>query len=491
MIINNKGTMPVWVAILGTLAVLGTITGTQRIMQGFLVSQSDHAIKTKYDSAIDWAINLGAYLVTNNLVLCRSIVWSTTDNNRCKWNTKAPTPNTPADFSLSNQTISNGKLSYDLSTPDDVDFNLSEKIKITFNLAHWDLGGTGELKKIIGDIPGGFCRNSSTKVINKTCKTCASNADCGSGVTCDTDLGACSCCSSGETFEAISSVDKDYNVVLVEVVAGAGTSNQTSDYVGVRRPMSRLILSFEKDLRCALKCDVGSVASSSASCRSALKAGQAKVKVKVFNQGPGVLYNLHLLREARMRRKLETCTTDSDCRSGSSLQECDAGVCVGRTIFRLRRTIQNLGPPSCTTNTDCHDHYSSGSVTCTNNKCVTIGAILPGEFFYFTDHINCENSNGSHNGFPKWDIKTIREKLIEINNDTASTTAIVDALSQNVNVYSEKIMKLEYKVDLTTKDTFGTGNTAKIVPARIFHHGNTVNLPDGIATTFMMYEPPN
>ena len=68
----------------------------------------------------------------------------------------------------------------------------------------------------------------------------------------------------------------------MEVVAGAGTSNQTSSYVGVRRPLSRLMLSFEKDPKCALKCDVGSVASgfvasgsvapSSASCRSALKA---------------------------------------------------------------------------------------------------------------------------------------------------------------------------------------------------------------------------
>ena len=63
--------MPIWLAILGTLVVLGTITGTQRIMQGFIVSQSDHAIKTQYDAAANWAINLGAYLVTNNLVLCR------------------------------------------------------------------------------------------------------------------------------------------------------------------------------------------------------------------------------------------------------------------------------------------------------------------------------------------------------------------------------------------------------------------------------------
>ena len=512
--------MPIWVAVLGTLVVLGTITGTQKIMQGFMVSQSDHVIKVKYDSATDWAVNLGAYLVTNNLILCRNKEWNTTDHNTCKWNSKAPTPNAPADFELSNEPFSNGKLSYKLSTPDDVDFNLSEDIKITFRLMAWDpTTGTGELKKIIGDIPAGLCRNIATKAVEKTCVASSPATSCMSDTDCSTPLDKCvsdfcSCCDDAtQTFEAISNVDGDYDVVLVEVIAGEGTSNQTNNYVGVRRPLSRLMLSFEEDPKCTLKCDVGSVASlsaigsGSASCRSILKTDDTKVKVKVFNQGPGVLYDLSLLREARMRSKLETCTANANCRSGG-FQECDkpagapTGVCVGRKVVNLTDIVQNqddgelptYSPPTCTVDVDCKPYYSDGTATtatCSSGACVTIGAILPGEFFFFEDNdILCENDDSSapeYLFFPKWDIQTIREKLIDINN----TGTLADTLSKNVNVYSEKFMELEYKLDLTTEETTGSGDKAVVEPRRIFHHGNTINLLDSLTTAFMVYEPPN
>lgn len=546
IISNNKGTMPIWVAILGSLVVLGTITGTQRIMQGFMASKSDHVIKMKYDSAIDWAINLGAYLVTNNYILCRKTAWSSS-NNKCRWNGSAPAPNTHADYSLSNEAVSNGKLSYELSTPDDVDFNLSENIKIKFDLVAWDHSG-GELKKVIGDIPGGLCRHKTNKKITKTCHTqtaCTQDSDCTSSPN-KCVSGVCSCCTAAnETFEAISSVDDDYDVVLVEVVAGEGTSNQTKNYVGVRRPLSRLILSFVEDPKCVLKCDVGSVASapalstsSSASCRSSLQSDPVTVEVRVFNQGPGALYDLSLLREARMRHKLESCTADADCRTGGGSQKCENSVCVGRKVINLTSDVQTVTGNICTSNSDCtapqtcdsvrsvcvhacaaHTDCATAAVTvcqsgvcaasCWNNSQCTVpgetcdtvrsiclpdpvpsgnvAAVLPGESFVFEDTIQCENSGGSDSSFPEWNIQTVRETLIDINN---TGTALDDQLSQNVNVYSEKIMELEYKLDLITTET-GSTSTANIEPKRIFHHGNTIGLLDSISTAFMVYEPPN
>ncbi len=467
--------MPLWISALGALALMGIITGTQQIMQGFVASKADHHLKVKYDSATKWAINLSAYLITNNLILCRKTDWDTTNNNKCKWNLSAPLPyNTPADFQLSNETFSGGKLSYDLSTPDEVDFNLTEDIKVVFDLVDWD--ASGELKKVIGDIPGGVCRNNTTKAVEKTCTASSSITACTADTDCTTDpnlnkcvSGFCSCCDASiQNFEAISNVDQDYDVVLVEVIAGENTANQMKDYVGIRRPLSRLILNFEESPKCALKCDVGSVASLSASCRSALKTDSATVEVKVFNQGPGALYDLSLLREARMKNKLQSCSdhvNHTDCRTGGGFQNCENNVCVGRKVVGLTDNIQNQVPS---------------------------GVILPGESFTFEDTIICENSSGSGDPgtyFPKWDIQIIRETLIAINNATIPST---DTLSQNVNVYSEKFMELEYRLDLTTPETdTAPADTANIEPKRIFHHGNTIGLPDSISTAFMVYEPPN
>ena len=547
MINNNKGSMPLWISALGALALMGIITGTQQIMQGFVASKADHHLKVKYDSATKWAINLSAYLITNNLILCRKTDWDTTNNNKCKWNLSAPLPyNTPADFQLSNETFSGGKLSYDLSTPDEVDFNLTEDIKVVFDLVDWD--ASGELKKVIGDIPGGVCRNNTTKAVEKTCTASSSITACIADTDCTTDpnlnkcvSGFCSCCDASiQNFEAISNVDQDYDVVLVEIIAGENTANQVKDYVGIRRPLSRLILSFEESPKCALKCDVGSVASSSASCRSSLKTDPATVKVKVFNQGPGALYDLSLLREARERSKLKDpppCTPPC-----GTYQTCENDVCVGRKIIPLTSNIQTtctsdadctapqtcdirngICVQTCTGNTDCTAlsvpcHTGSGicasactsDADCTLQTCDTnrgiclafnIGVILPGGSFTFEDTIICENSSGSGDPgtyFPKWKIREVMTKLIKINNDTSVLgDANVYEMSKNVNVYSEPFMELEYKLDLTTPETdvlptaATAADRANIEPKRIFHHGNTIGLPDSISTAFMVYEPPN
>ena len=498
MLNNNKGSMPLWISALGALSLMGIITGTQQIMQGFVASKADHHLKVKYNSATKWAINLSAYLITNNLVLCRKEKWDTTNNNKCKWNSSAPLPtDNPSHFNLSNESFSGGKLSYDLSTPDEVDFNLAEDIKVVFDLVDW--GASNELKKVVGNIPGGVCRNNTTRAVDKTCpvQTCVSDTDCSASPN-KCISGVCSCCGTGTTFEAISSLDQDYDVVIVEIIAGENTANQMKDYVGVRRPLSRLILNFEESPKCALRCDVGSAASSSASCRSALKTDNTTVKVKVFNQGPGALYDLSLLREARMRSKLETCTNDNDCSSGGILQKCDKpagatptdpGVCVGRKVINLTDIVQNNTPPACTVDADCASLHSSATCDTVSNVCVTPEVLLPGDFFTFEDTIICENSSGTNTYFPEWDIQTIREKLIAINNDTTPST---DTLSQNVNVYSEKFMELKYRLDLTTPETdTAPADTANIEPKRIFHHGNIIGLPDSISTAFMIYEPPN
>ena len=478
--------MPLWMAILGAVAILGTIATSQQIMDHFIASKSGHHLKVQYDSAINWARKLGAYLITNNAILCRETVWDSTNNNRCKWNTNHAT--SLSAYGLSGETFSGGKLSYELSTPDDVDFNLSENIKIKFNLVAWNTG-VGELKKVIGGIPGGFCRNNITKAVTGTCNSCTSNADCTLPATCVS--GVCSCCGSGEALDAISSVDKDYDVVLIEVIAGENTANQVRSHIGVRRPLSRLRLSFEQSPKCALKCDVGSVASSSASCRSALEADDTTVKVKVFNQGPGVLYDLSLLREARMKGKLQTCLGDSDCQIGGGSQKCENKVCVGREVIDLTDYVHNNSPPSCTTDADCTSYHSSATCDTGSKVCVTLGALLPGDFFVFEDTIICENNTSINTYFPEWEIREIKEKIIEINNDTTATDALVYELSQNANVYSEKFMELEYKLDLTTPETSSLSKTAEIRPHRIFHHGNTVGLLDSISTAFVVYEPPN
>ena len=498
MLNNNKGSMPLWISALGALSLMGIITGTQQIMQGFVASKADHHLKVKYNSATKWAINLSAYLITNNLVLCRKTEWDTTNNNKCKWNSSAPSPNhDPSHFNLSNESFSGGKLSYDLSTPDDVDFNLNEDIKIVFDLVDWD--ASGELKKVVGDIPGGFCRNDTTRAVDKTCPAvaCDSTNPCTAPATCES--GVCSCCGTGTTFEAISSVDQDYDVVLVEIIAGENTSNQMKDYVGVRRPLSRLILNFEESPKCALRCDVGSVASLSASCRSALETDDTTVQVKVFNQGPGALYDLSLLREARERSKLKipppcapplncACTNHPDC---GTYQKCENNVCVGRKVVDLTDYVQNNSPPSCTTDADCTSYHSSATCDTGSNVCVTLGALLPGEFFVFTDTILCENNTPINTYFPEWEIRKVMNKFIEINNDTFAPDFEVYELSKNVNVYSEKFMELEYRLDLTTPETAASTGTANIEPKRIFHHGNTIGLPDSISTAFMVYEPPN
>ena len=109
-----------------------------------------------------------------------------------------------------------------------------------------------------------------------------------------------------------------------------------------------------------------------------------------------------------MRHKLQTCTNDSDCSSGGSRQKCDnptggtnAGVCVGRRVISVRHQggsqYQFLKPVRA--DADCYAYYSGQhdlprsahgfttipviGVTCSNSKCVTIGAILPGAIFLF------------------------------------------------------------------------------------------------------------
>ena len=559
MKLDKKGSIPLWVAVLAAGMVLATITNTQKIMQAFMNSKKGGRKLVQYESAGNWAQNLGAYLIANNVILCRAKSWdkwddSLTKEQYCKWNKKHEVIGVDniaitnplqqqAYYNLSGEEIlTGGRLSYKVDVPNNVDFNLREKIKIEFTLVKVD-GSNGEVgfRKMVGEIHQAICRDNNTKKIEKTInsvelggkridKSCnSSSANCCSPKPSSADY----CCDVGQTFVALSSVDKDYNAVLITVTGGEGTGNVFKNTTAVRRPLGRLKISFAEEhkkdggsentiIRCPLKCKTGiTTFGSSAGCRGSLtmknkddEIEKVNVKVKLFNQGPGAVYSLLLMKEFRLANVAmeEICDDDDDCRDGTTsfvgkhtnyYPVCENGVCVSRkTTSNLNQFIQNRN----------------------NNNYTKVGALLPGEEIIIHDNFSCENAVPERfANLPTWSVKTVMKNFIDLQNNRAPAHITNDPtvnLYKTFNVYSIPFMQLSYKLDLTSLSTKiktqkecnkglqvvceseacgpGTwlngackinGNRAHISPKRIFSHEEKILTTS--ATAFVVYDPPN
>ena len=540
MKLDKKGSIPLWVAVLAAGMVLATITNTQKIMQAFMNSKKGGRKLVQYESAGNWAQNLGAYLIANNVILCRARSWdkdddSLTKEQYCKWNKEHEVIGTNGEaiknlsqqqayYNLSGEEIlTGGRLSYKVDVPNNVDFNLREKIKIEFTLVNVEGGSKGELgfRKMVGEIHQAICRDNNTKKIEKTInsvelggkridKSCNS-----SSVNCCNPKPSSDnyCCAEGQTFVALSSVDKDYNAVLITVTGGEGTGNVFKNTTAVRRPLARLKISFAEEnkkdggsentiIRCPLKCKTGITAfGSSAGCRGSLTAENGgNIKVKLFNQGPGAVYYLYLMKEFRLANiAMENkCTGHPDCRTETASSDypvCENGVCVSRKIYNLNRFIQNR-----------HD-----------NNYTKVGALLPGEEITILESFACKKGQNT----PTWSISTVMKNFIDLQNNRgpALTNDLTKNLYKTFNVYSIPFMQLSYKLDFTSLSTNiktqeecnlnqtvceseacggGTwlngackinGTRASISPKRIFSHEEKILTTS--ATAFVVYDPPN
>ncbi len=126
---------------------------------GGLLAVGLNAIRLSADERGEWvyrhanrgAKNLAAYLISNNLILCREGGWTGFGaNQRCRWGGHKHTPELfPKDFNLSNQRYgANGELVFDYAFESG---GVSTKTDLKFQLVDWDK--SEELRHLLGEIP--------------------------------------------------------------------------------------------------------------------------------------------------------------------------------------------------------------------------------------------------------------------------------------------------------------------------------------------------
>ncbi len=297
---NKEGSAAIILSLMVSAGVLSTIYFTQKMTGGFLSEHSQSIEEWEKHLVTESAQTLAAYLVANNLILCRQDGWTGKQSN-CKW-TLAPKTESPADFHLSDEGDSAEGLSYKGKyTLDDVE----KEYKVTFQLVDWR---STSIENLIGDVPEAVCRDKNTlEVISDA--SCLKYED-----STDPINQVCQVSGSDDSdtlCEYIKPVDGDYWIVLtkVEVDYKDPVSKADLKHValsGIRRPLSSIkfgmIVSGRK---CSLSCPGGVQANSFTQCRGSFLpteageyTGTASNIVSIKNEGPGAIYSLSLLRES-------------------------------------------------------------------------------------------------------------------------------------------------------------------------------------------------
>ncbi len=310
---TQKGSAAIILSLMVSAGVLSTIYFTQKMTGGFLSEHSQSIEEWEKHLVTESAQTLAAYLVANNLILCRQDGWTGKQSN-CKW-TLAPKTESPADFHLSDEGDSAEGLSYKGKyTLDDVE----KEYKVTFQLVDWR---STSIENLIGDVPEAVCRDKNTlKVISEG--TCIAHKD-----SADPINQVCQVNGSDDPdtlCEYIKRVDGDYWIVLskVEVDYKDPVSNKDLKHIalsGLRRPMGTIqFQDIYAGRNCSLGCKTGTVVSPFTDCRSGTlpaEVGQYKGKasnvVSVKNGGPGAIYALSLMKAAvQMGTPQNTATID-------------------------------------------------------------------------------------------------------------------------------------------------------------------------------------
>ena len=208
---KDKGSAAVILSLMVSAGVLSTIYFTQKMTGVFLSDLSQSMEEWEKHLVTESAQTLAAYLVSNNLVLCREGGWTGKDSN-CKWTVATdkddPAKFDPSTYHLSDEVDSAGGLSYkgEYKTDDS-----DREYKITFQMVDWR---TTSIESLIGDIPEAICRNKNTLEI-------VSNGECVDyNTSADPINQVCRIDGSDDPdtlCEYLKPVDGDYWIVLIKV----------------------------------------------------------------------------------------------------------------------------------------------------------------------------------------------------------------------------------------------------------------------------------
>ena len=311
--LNKQGSTAILLSLMVSTGVLGTIYLTQRMSGNFLSRSAQTMEEWEKHLVTQSAQTVAAYMVSNNLVMCREGGWKD-KVSKCRWSTVEETDK-PSAFNLSDESDSEEGLSY--TGVYAVDGN-DKKYKVTFKLM--DYRDTS-LENVIGEIPEAVCRDKDTLHIIKDadCKKYSDIEYTEEDLTITSSEFLTQACQEKGSGNDISNsfceyskpVDDDHWIVLVavEVEYKDPISKLSKTHIalsGVRRPLGFIKFGeIVSGRRCAMACEVGNTANPFSNCRSdampaeeGVYTGKASNVVTVKNQGPGAIYSLSLMRSS-------------------------------------------------------------------------------------------------------------------------------------------------------------------------------------------------
>ena len=297
----NKGSAAVLLSFMVSVGVLGTVYITQKMMGGFLSDLSQVMEEWEKHLVTESAQTLGAYLVSNNLVLCREKGW-TGKQSKCRWNKEGKKAKAPSHFSLSDEMDSTEGLFY----AGKYKVNKSEReYKVRFSLVDWR---DTPVENLVGEVPEAVCIDKNTFGVVKD-GTCVDYTVSASPIDQACQVNGVE--DPNTLCQYLKPVDGDYSIVMIKVEVDykdpvSGKDLKHIALSGIRRPLSSIkfgvVISGRK---CSAACPTGNVVNAFPSCRgenvpmeAGNYTGKASNIVSVTNQGPGAIYSLSLMRTA-------------------------------------------------------------------------------------------------------------------------------------------------------------------------------------------------
>ena len=381
---KNQGSVAIVLSLVVSAGVLSTIYITQKIAGGFLSDLSQSMEDWEKHLVAKSAQTLAAYLVTNNLVMCREEGWQGKNAN-CQWSTVSNIEN-PSQFHLSDEVDSSKGLSYKGEYMVD---DSEKEYKVTFNLVDWT---DTSIQSLIGEIPEYVCRNKTDLSIISDA-TCIKYKDSSDPINqgCQrngSDLANSVC-------EYVSMVDSDHWIVLTKVEVDykdpVSKLEQTHTMLsGIRRPLSLIkFVSVISSRRCSRACSVGSVANPFPTCRGSsvpsaegVYTGKASNIVTIKNEGPGFIYSLSLIRSSI---RLADNSIKMDVTP-------DIVKTANREVFFPGKTIKFEYFYDCSIQVKQSSVYQTGSTDSVD--VVVKNQLVPFEKFLYGFNFNAQNPKG-------------------------------------------------------------------------------------------------
>ena len=296
---KQKGSAAIILSLIVSGSILSTIFLSQESVNSFLFAESEKAEDWEYNFAAKNGLILGAYFISNNLILCKEGGWDNYDA-LCKWNESSSKQ--LSDFTgLNNEPVvktKDGKKVLTIKSKvrgdiinNPVNDGTDIEYEMVFDLIDWKDSSAANL---IGEIPTGVCRNSDMTMNNYGSCTSMDQVQCKDSD--DNDIPNTVC-------EQISGMDQDYTIVLISITTPLNdTTKERTLYAGIRRPFAMPLVEIEEPGPiCQLSCASANNAVALAECRGPFIPGVSDtlsvIRVKVTNQGPGAMYGLSLMRE--------------------------------------------------------------------------------------------------------------------------------------------------------------------------------------------------